>query len=66
MADALGAVRDMDVMLQNLQATCIQVSAEERAGVQWLMDRLSTYRQHKQQELEVFFEEFDEDTLRID
>ncbi len=66
MANALGAVRDMDVMLQNLQATCTQVADEERAGVQWLIDRLSTYRQHKQQELEVFFEKFDEDTLRID
>ena len=65
MADALGAVRDMDVMLQNLQATYMQVAAEEQAGVQWLMDRLSTYRQHKQQEMEAFFETFDESTLRI-
>ncbi|GAC1386926.1 MAG: hypothetical protein NVSMB33_16490 [Ktedonobacteraceae bacterium] len=64
MADILGAARDTDVMLQNLHASYAKVASEEQAGVQWLIDRLTTYRQQRQHDLEVFFNNLDQDTLR--
>ena len=62
-ADMLGATRDTDVMLQNLQAQFEQAASEEQPGVQWLIDRLKTYRQQKQQELDAFLQSLDEDAL---
>ncbi len=59
MADILGAARDTDVMLQGLQAEVAQVPGEERAGVEWLIERLKVYRKQKQEELEEFFANFD-------
>lgn len=64
MADNLGAARDTDVMLQGLHDTAEQVTTEEKAGVQWLMKRLETYRAQRQEALEAFFETLDEDKLR--
>ena len=63
-ADQLGSARDADVMLQGLYAQLEQASAEERAGIQWLIQRLDTNRQQKQQALEGFFEELDAHALR--
>jgi len=63
-ADALGAARDTDVMLLNLHAQLEQVRSEEKEGVQWIIERLNTFRQQKQQELESFLHKFDEDTLK--
>ena len=63
MADMLGAARDTDVMLQGLRETQEKVMDDEKAGVQWLIDRLTTYRQQRQEELEAFFETLDEDKL---
>jgi len=48
LADRLGTVRDTDVMLQGLHEQLSQMSSQDQAGVQWLIDRLETY--HKQQE----------------
>jgi exopolyphosphatase/pppGpp-phosphohydrolase len=64
MADILGSARDTDVMLQGLQAQHEQVPVEEQAGTQWLINRLDTYRQQRQQELEAFFETLDEQALQ--
>jgi exopolyphosphatase/pppGpp-phosphohydrolase len=63
-ADALGAARDTDVMLINLHAQLEQVRSEEKDGVEWIIERLNTFRQQKQQELESFLHKFDEDTLK--
>ena len=63
-ADMLGAARDTDVMLQNLQAELEQAASEEQAGIQWLIDRLITYRQQKEQELDAFLQSLDEDALK--
>jgi len=62
-ADALGAARDTDVMLLNLHEQLEQVRSEEKDGVQWIIQRLDTFRQQKQQELESFLQQFDEETL---
>jgi exopolyphosphatase/pppGpp-phosphohydrolase len=63
-ADILGKARDTDVMIQNLQQQLEHLPGEERAGTQWLIDRLSDYREQHQQVLEAFFEKkFDEDSL---
>jgi len=64
MADLLGTARDTDVMLLGLREQHEQVAAEEQAGVQWLIDRLSSYRQERQQELETYFAKLDEAALR--
>ena len=64
MADLLGSARDTDVMLQGLRAELEQVPDEEVAGVQWLIQRLESYRQQKQQALEDFFRGMDEKDLR--
>jgi exopolyphosphatase/pppGpp-phosphohydrolase len=64
MADILGTARDTDVMLEGLHRQSKHVPAEEQAGMQWLIDRLSEYRQQRQQELEAYFEKLDEAALR--
>lgn len=63
-ADNLGAARDTDVMLQNLQAQMEQMTDEDRSGVQWLIERLKDYRQQRQQALEQFLHSLDEDALK--
>jgi exopolyphosphatase/pppGpp-phosphohydrolase len=63
-ADALGAARDTDVMLLNLEAQREQVKSEEQSGVQWIIERLETFRDQKQQELEAFLKTLDEDALK--
>lgn len=62
-ADALGAARDADVMLQHLQASIEQASGDARIGAQWLFERLQSFRQEKQQELERFLKTLDRDWL---
>jgi exopolyphosphatase/pppGpp-phosphohydrolase len=64
LADLLGRARDTDVMIENLRAQLGQMSYEEQAGTQWLIERLSAYRQECQQELEAFLKKFDEDSLQ--
>jgi exopolyphosphatase/pppGpp-phosphohydrolase len=63
-ADALGAARDTDVMLLNLHAQLEQVKSEDKPGVEWIIERLQTFRQQKQLELESFLQRLDEDTLK--
>ncbi len=63
-ADLLGEARDTDVMLQRLHTQREEAPEEERAGIQWLMQRLDTYRQQKQKALQDFFATFDEKALR--
>ena len=63
-ADVLGAARDTDVMLINLHAQLEQVKSEDKAGVEWIIERLQTFREQKQLELESFLQGLDEDALR--
>ena len=63
-ADILGNARDTDVMIQNLHVQMQHVSAEEQAGIQWLIDRLQEYREKHQRALETFFKKFDEHTFK--
>jgi exopolyphosphatase/pppGpp-phosphohydrolase len=63
-ADALGAARDADVMLLNLDTQLAQVKSEEKDGVEWLIARLRTFREQKQQALETFLQKFDAGTLK--
>ena len=63
-ADVLGAARDTDVMLINLHAQLEQVKSEDKAGVEWIIKRLQTFREQKQLELESFLQGLDEDALR--
>lgn len=63
-ADTLGAARDTDVMLLNLQAQLEHMGSEEQAGVQWIIKRLEIFREEKQQQLEVFLQTLDEDKLK--
>ncbi len=51
-------------MLQGLQSQLAQVPHEEQAGMQWLIDRLTVYRQEKQDALEEFFETLDEEAFK--
>jgi len=62
-ADALGAARDTDVMLLNLHEQQEHVNGEEQEGVQWIIERLDTFREQKQRALEAFLQQFDEDTI---
>ena len=64
MADILGSARDTDVMLEGLHSRREHVVSEEKEGVQWLIDRLETYREQRQEALEDFFASLDEDELR--
>ncbi len=55
MADLLGTARDTDVMVQRLQERHDEVPTEEQNGLQWLLKRLATYREQRQQELQDYF-----------
>ncbi len=63
-ADALGAARDTDVMLINLHEQLEQVKSEDKAGVEWIIRRLQTFREQKQLELESYLQNLDEGDLR--
>lgn len=63
-ADLLGVVRDVDVMKQHLEEQLSQTPPDEQAGVQWFINRLSLYREQRQQDLEPFFRDFDEQALK--
>ncbi len=64
MADLLGSARDTDVMVQGLRAQIEQVSEEEIAGLQWLIQRLDSYRRQRQRALADFFKRLDEKDLK--
>ena len=51
-------------MLLGLREQYKEAATEEQPGVQWLIDRLSDYRQQRQQALEAYFEKLDEAALR--
>jgi exopolyphosphatase/pppGpp-phosphohydrolase len=65
MADFLGAARDTDVMLQGLQAQAARLAGAERAGVEWLIERLKIYREQKQEALRTYFSAFDAQDFRL-
>ncbi len=62
-ADALGEARDTDVMIQHLQGRLEHAPQEEQAGLHWLIQRLSTYRQSYQKKLTLSMQKFDVDKL---
>ncbi len=59
-AHLLGAARDTDVMLQEVARLMEEAPDEEEAGLHWLRERLSNYRQECQQKLEAFLPHLDE------
>jgi len=64
LADRLGTVRDTDVMVSGLHTYLQEVTSEEQAGVQWLIDRLDIYHQQEEQALAAELQTLDEDALR--
>lgn len=62
-ADTLGNARDTDVMVANLQQQLAQAPDESQPALQWLIDRLSTYRQAHQRKLETFLQVIDEEVF---
>ncbi len=64
LADSLGTVRDTDVMLQGLHGRIRQVPGEQQAGVQWLIDRLDTYHQQRQKDLDNALQTLNQDALK--
>ncbi len=63
-ADLLGIVRDTDVMIQHVTEELEQGPAEEKAGAQWFIDRLKSYHQKQQQQLETFIQHLDAVALK--
>jgi exopolyphosphatase/pppGpp-phosphohydrolase len=63
-ADLLGVVRDTDVMMQHINEQLEQASSEEKAGMQWFIDRLSAHHDKQQQELAAFLRNFDGKAFR--
>lgn len=62
-ADALGKARDTDVMIQGMQEQLEHTPMEEQPGMQWLIERLSEYRQDTQRELERTLRKLDKKKL---
>ena len=62
-ADILGKARDTDVIVADLQQQLAQASDDLQPALQWLIDRLSTYRQEHQTILEAFLQSLDEDAF---
>ena len=64
-ANVLGETRDTDVMIANLQAHLAYMpEAEAQAGISWLQDRFSIYRQQQQKRLESHLQNFDEGRVK--
>lgn len=63
-ADLLGRVRDADVMLQHIQEQEEQTPTQELAGMQWLVERLQSYRTGQVQALDSFLQNFNDATLK--
>lgn len=64
-ADVLGKARDTDVMIVHLQTRLANMPEQEaQAGIGWLLDRLSHYRQQQQKKLQSHLQNFDEDVLK--
>lgn len=64
-ADVLGAARDTDVMIKNLQDQLEQLPSLEQAGIRWLLNRLEAYRKDHQQALIAHINSLDEaDVMR--
>jgi CHAD domain-containing protein len=62
-ADRLGAARDTDVMIENLRGQLDSITSDEQPGMQWLIERLQSFRQEKQRELEEFLRYLDRKAL---
>lgn len=62
-ADILGKARDTDVMVADLQQQLAQAPEASQPALQWLIDRLSAYRQAHQATLEAFLQALDEDAF---
>ncbi|HEV2662770.1 MAG TPA: CHAD domain-containing protein [Ktedonobacteraceae bacterium] len=62
-ADILGEARDTDVMVEGLQQRLEREAEKARPGIQWLIDRLITYREAHQVKLEAFLRKLDDETL---
>ncbi len=62
-ADILGEARDTDVMVEGLQQRLEREAEKTRPGIQWLIDRLSAYREAHQVKLEAFLRKLDDETL---
>jgi exopolyphosphatase/pppGpp-phosphohydrolase len=63
-ADLLGAARDTDTMIQQSEGWLEQAPEEEKAGRQWLLERLHTLRQRQQQQLQAFLQGLDVQALK--
>lgn len=63
LADRLGEARDTDVMIANLRIQLEQMPLEERAGMEWLLQRLVAYRRQLQQRLALFLRKLDGDAF---
>ena len=59
-ADILGAARDTDVVIENLQQRLEEATIEEQSGLQWLIARLTMYREQHQRKLVAHIEKLDE------
>ena len=62
-ADILGNARDTDVMVANLQQQLALAPEASQPALQWLIERLSTYRLAHQKKLEAFLQTIDEDAF---
>lgn len=63
-ADTLGDVRDTDVMISGLKKRLKTLESEDQAGIDWLTNRLVTYRKQRQQALEDLMTLLDENKLQ--
>ncbi len=64
LADALGTVRDTDVMISGLSNYMQEIASEEQVGVQWLIDRLHSYHQQEEQVLDTELQKLDKDAIQ--
>ena len=62
-ADILGNARDTDVMVASLQQRLVQAPETSQPALQWLIERLTAYRQAHQKKLEAFLQAIDEDAF---
>lgn len=58
-ADGLGAARDTDVMIERLRGQLAHSSSDEQPGIDWLVERLQTFRQEKQSTLGHYLRELE-------
>lgn len=63
-ADVLGAVRDADVLIKDMQERFEHAASDEQAGIHWFIERLYTYHKDLEKDMDALLQNLDDKDLQ--